>query len=530
MSLSAIDDISRLLRSNVPRWKHDAELCVRQTYSSDPQGRPLRIDQPQREILQALSVHDRVAVRSSHGVGKTTIGAWAAHWWLATRYPCLVGTLGGTWRVLEDKLWPAIHSWGNRWTLRPFFTWQTMELFGEPRSDWRAVAAASDDPDNVEGWHSPNLLIIVDEAKSLEERFWTAIRGAMSTGERLGGEVKVLVLSTPPLVRYGWYCDLFGVRSGGWKLIHVSADRSTLVSKAWIEEMERDYGRGSPEYQAKVLGEIPDLSSIAVFQSAWYERAMKRQPDMKDRRPGLLTCDVAREGEDLTVFGHFDYRKFRFLRFKDGTPAWKATNTVTEVVGMCVRAILETESKVMVIDDTGVGGGVTDGLIEKRGQKKIPRDVTIIPVKFGAAATNDQRFTCKKDELYWDAREALRTDLLALPSDDEVRAMGFPRGSVWREQLAAPIYDDQNSMSRIKVHDKRLGNTEKTKTLPTKSPDLAHCLILGVRYYMRQRQVETKPRPKNTVELFEQQLRDEIEKRKRKRPKERPGAFRRGAW
>jgi hypothetical protein len=294
--------------------------------------------------------------------------------------------------------------------------------------------------------------------------------------------------------------------------------------------MERDYGRESPEYEAKVLGIIPERSSIAVFQSAWVDRAMKREADLKDKRPTVLTCDVAREGEDLTVLGKIEYRRFSFLRYKDGSPGWKATNTIPEVIGMCRRAILETGARLMIVDDTGVGGGVTDGLLEQRANRKIPESCQIMGVKFGAAAENDERYTCKKDELYWDAREALRKDLLGLPTDEELRAMQFPRGSDFRAQLTAPIYDDQNSLSRIKVHDKRVGNTEKTKTLPTKSPDLAHALILGVRYWARMRQEEAKPRPTNTVELFEQRLQEEIRKRTRRPPKQRPGAFRRGAW
>lgn len=43
-------------------------------------GRPYQFD-----VLADLAAHLRVTVRSGHGVGKSTVAAWATLWWLLTR-------------------------------------------------------------------------------------------------------------------------------------------------------------------------------------------------------------------------------------------------------------------------------------------------------------------------------------------------------------------------------------------------------------------------------------------------------------
>ena len=82
-------------RRAAKRWINDPVAYVRNAYERDPEGYAVSVDQPQEEILRAVAKHDRVAVRSSHGIGETTTAAWLAKWWVATRYPALVVTLAG---------------------------------------------------------------------------------------------------------------------------------------------------------------------------------------------------------------------------------------------------------------------------------------------------------------------------------------------------------------------------------------------------------------------------------------------------
>ncbi len=489
------------LKTLLGRWTADPTLFVQQSYKSDPEGGPVVVDPPQTRILNAVRDFDRVAVRSAHGIGKTTAAAWLTQWWLATRQPALVVTLAGTWPHLEQRLWPEIHTWGRRWLLNEAYEWQEMGIYHrlEPHS-WRAQASSSDKPEHIEGWHSPNLLILVDEAKAMPDEMYAAIRGALTTQRSTtGSKPKLVVLSTPPLVNAGWYAELFGIKAEGWTLVHIPAQDSGRVSQDYIEEMARDFGVESAVYQSKVLGNIPDGSSEAVINTTWVEAAQRRPP-VKDKKGVVLSCDVAREGEDLTILGRFKNGKFTILR-------WRATNDTMQCAGMCVAAIKEHSARVIAIDDTGVGGGVTDRLSELRRAGEI--DCSIVPVKFGASARRKDRFHSKKDELWWSLRDGLKTQSLSLPSDVELSAHQFPRGTSMRSQLAGAIYEE-DSLSRIRVLDKRDGR-ERTKGLPSKSPDIAHALMIGWESYNFLREVQT-----DTITSLEalrrEQYRQEIDK------------------
>jgi len=99
---------------------------------------------------------------------------------------------------------------------------------------------------------------------------------------------------------------------------------------------------------------------------------------------------------------------------------------------------------------------------------------------------------------------------MALPSDEEIRKWRTPRGSDFKTQLTQAIYE-YDSLDRIRVLDKRVGNREKTKALPTKSPDFAHAFILGVRQYVGQLPEEVpSPPPETGDEVLWQRVQEMV--------------------
>ena len=92
------------LRRLTAAWKDDPESFVLESFPRDPYGHQTCLDPAQREILEAVRDHDRVAVRTGRGVGKTASAALIAHWWLGTRHPALVVTSAGTWNHLSETV------------------------------------------------------------------------------------------------------------------------------------------------------------------------------------------------------------------------------------------------------------------------------------------------------------------------------------------------------------------------------------------------------------------------------------------
>jgi phage terminase large subunit len=61
--------------------------------------------------LEAVGRHDRVSIRSGHGVGKTTFESWLILWFLLTRQNCKVPVAANSQDQLRDTIWPEIAKW-----------------------------------------------------------------------------------------------------------------------------------------------------------------------------------------------------------------------------------------------------------------------------------------------------------------------------------------------------------------------------------------------------------------------------------
>jgi hypothetical protein len=458
-------------------WRDDPASFALEGFDSDPWGKPVTLDLAEHKILSYVGAYDRVAVRTCRGIGKTAKAAILTLWWLSTRSPARVVTSAGVWDHLEEKLWPEIHIWAAKWKFRHLFSLKNMSIHHKIEPNLvRAVATSSNRAENVEGHHSPNTLLIIDEAKALPDELWEALLGTQPD--------KIVVLSTPPLVDAGWYCARFkGAK--GWHTAHVDALDSDRVKSSWVEEMAETFGVDSPIYVAQVLGLIPEGGTHALVPKPWLERAMVR-PVKEDFKPRIGTCDVARYGEDLSTFGDIHRAKFSVLEWGNG---WSIPKTAR----MCADLALKLGWEFLCIDDGGVGGGVTDILREEQAAGKFPSKCAIIAENFGARALQPLRFQIRKDELWWHGREALRLDEIAMPTSGELAALKFPRGTDFIEQITSPVYDDANAGGRIGITDKRPeGNLTGWKRefyahLPTKSPDLAHAYILGADLWRRLR-------------------------------------------
>src|SRR5262245_9137114 len=65
----------------------------------------------QAEALEAVGKHDRVSIRSGHGVGKTTFESWLILWFLLTHQDCKIPVAANSQDQLRDTIWPEIGKW-----------------------------------------------------------------------------------------------------------------------------------------------------------------------------------------------------------------------------------------------------------------------------------------------------------------------------------------------------------------------------------------------------------------------------------
>jgi len=401
----------------------------------------------QQEVLRALANHNRVAVRSGHGVGKTELASVAVLWFLCTRPFSKVITTASVWRQVNEFLWPAIHNKirnaksiikqmfpagdknKNKIVMHDIFT-------NEKYDEWYAIGVASDKPENLEGAHAEYILYVVDEAKAVPRVTFEAIEGALTTN------AKLLVISTPASPT-GYFYDIFTKYTDKFKTFHIPSTKSLFVSKKWIEDRKREWGESSPVYRTRVLGEFADnIDNVLISLSALEKLFTDKEVEEGRIIAGL---DIARFGVDKTVLS---IRKGNQLIHIDAID----NSNLMYVVGWTINKIKEFEIDEIRVDECGLGAGVLDRLIEQ--------GYNAIGINVGQSAENKEYYSNLKAELYWQLKRKIEDRDISI-----LNSININYKDKLIQELTAIKYDF-NSKGQIKIID------------PEKSPDFADATML----------------------------------------------------
>ena len=133
----------------------------------------------QQEIVNSVRDHYETAVRSCHGSGKTFTAADIVHWWLLSYDDAVVVTTAPTDRQVKEILWRDIRNGAAGKGLYPKDAVLDKQInLGDK---WYAIGFATDRQDMMQGFHSPHLLIIIDEASGVTDQIYEAIDGLQPT-------------------------------------------------------------------------------------------------------------------------------------------------------------------------------------------------------------------------------------------------------------------------------------------------------------------------------------------------------------
>lgn len=406
-----------LSRTRLTRWRNSpvawADECLK-----------VNLTGYQGEVLDALPVERRVAVKGPHGLGKSFMGAVLVNWFATTRD--LAGrdwkiiTTASAWRHLEVYLWPEIHKWANRIDFEtlgraPFKPNSELLDLRLKLQYGAATAVASNQPERIEGAHAEELLYLLDEAKIVPPATWDSIEGAFSNaGPDTPDNAYAFAMSTPGAPS-GRFYDIHRRAPGleDWWTRSVTLEEAIQagrISRVWADQRRLQWGPDSAVFHNRVLGNFHASDEDAVIPLSWLEAAIERWHEW-DRAgrpsPGgpLWTgLDVGRGGDDSV------------LALRDG---WSITLTgnkrrdtmsqVAEMQGVEGRAI---------VDAVGVGAGVYDRL----------RELGYRPLAYVGAGKTSHRdrsgkygFVNVRSAAYWNLRELLDPaydPVLALPPDD----------------------------------------------------------------------------------------------------------------
>lgn len=208
------------------------------------------------------------------------------------------------------------------------------------------------------------------------------------------------------------------------------------------KEMEEDFKRDSVLAEHIWNGLPRNQEPQAIFSRDRIRAAMERKLEIADDAPECIGVDVARFGDDLTTIYK---RKGMKIIYHE-----KLRHNDTQAVARRVWDIANRDIKVKInVDDSGVGGGVTDKLTDL--------GAWVVPVLNGDAARDTDRYTTCADEQWFN-----------LPLDD----IEIPDDPALMEELSGRLYaytnKDQKKIESKKDYKKRYG----------KSPDSADGLLL----------------------------------------------------
>lgn len=430
----------------------------------------------QVDILRSIRDVPRTAVRSCHGIGKTYTAAMTILWFLYAHRKSIVLSTAPTWRQVEKLIWKEIRS-AYRESVFPLggiLMPKSPELH-LIQDEWYAAGLSTNEPDRFQGFHEEHILVVVDEAAGVNIDIFEAIEGVLtSKGARLllignptaiGGPfydaftrpgynaLHVSAFDTPNFTTFGVTPD--DIASGEWEgKVTGELPYPRLITPSWAADRYRAWGPDSVPYQVRVMGNFPTQGEDTLIPLLWIELAMERWEETEPGEPVEIGVDVAAYGSDKTVIAVRRGQRIEPLQVY-------SKKSTTETTGLTKRAADEYGTRVLKVDEIGIGRGVVDRLEEEGFDN--------VGVNVSERSNDPERFHNLRAELWWNLRERLDPDTtrnpdpLALPPDDELLA-----------ELAAVKYK-LTSRGQVQIESK-----EDMKKRLGRSPDRADAVVLAL--------------------------------------------------
>ena len=379
-------------------------------------------------------------------------------WFLACHDPAVVLSTAPTFRQVRHVLWREVH---RRYRNANYSLGGKLLDTRLEMSDARfALGLSADSDDDFQGFHSPNMLIVVDEAEGVGETIYEAIEAVMTS------ENCRLLLIGNPTTMGGAFRRAFYEDRELYDAITISALESPnvvegrvvhrgLATRRWVEERRSVWGEENPIFRARVLGEFPDQGEDTLIALSQVEAAAGRgshsnaedAASAEAQGPVVLAVDVARFGSDKSVI-----LKRRGMVVEE-VRAFRGLDTM-KLTGRVVEAMDAWDPDDVIIDEVGIGAGVVDRL------KEMGRRVRGINV--GRPARDARHYSNLRAEGYWTLRQMFAEGSIRIPPDNDLVG-----------QVAALRYSF-NSLGQVVMESK-----EEMRRRGVPSPDKADALMLA---------------------------------------------------
>jgi phage terminase large subunit len=460
----------------------------------------------QRRILDVIATHDRIAISACHDVGKSWTLARVVLWFVTCFPYCKVITTAPTYNQVKNILWSEIRAayarskypLGGKINLTE---WQVTK-----EGDWFAIGftprnelsgeSGQGTQSSFQGFHAPYVLVVFDEATGVPYPIWTMAEGLLTSANTkficIGNPTSrasefFKCFSSPDWSKVNLDCfDSPNLQANGVtkiedlikeidvvrslsdedaqaRLRSYKAPKPYLLSLQWVvsKGLPRNWGITHPLFVSKVLGKFPEDTPDTLIPLGVVAEAQLRVSWPGEGARKTIGVDVARFGSDATILTALHDRKYLGRK-----PLMK--KDTAQVTGAVIDFARELGgADIIVIDETGIGGGVVDMLREAQKDDTLPRNTEIRGVQFGAACEDDENKAKYVN---------LKARMFGLLRDDLKAADGLQLGmeDVYLDELPTiRYYFDSKGRMAIESKD------EYKKRTGRKSPDDSDSLALA---------------------------------------------------
>lgn len=273
----------------------------------------------------------------------------------------------------------------------------------------------------------------------------------MLGAKRSSGHDKILILSGTPQTAGGYFEDAFNDPD----YYKIQIDWTRAVKAGRMDEktvMEQKRKMTKSQFMSWYEAKFPPMGEDSVFDIEECKRNVIEE-DHKFYGRKILGVDVARFGQDVSVYMLMDKTKDLAKQdvYRVVDIIWDENKDLMGVAGRIANLHSTYKFDVINVDDTGLGGGVTDRLKEQ--------GLPVCGIIAGSSCTTkDATDTCLnlKAELYMKAKKLFEDDRLK-------------------------IIDKGRLIYELRQMKKEFQSNGKLKIIdPSKSPDFCSSLIYSI--------------------------------------------------
>lgn len=452
-------------------WREDPVRFVHECFHAEP-------DAWQAEVLAAFPAERRIAMVACKGPGKSTVLSWLIWNFLATRPHPKIAATAITGATLHDTLWTECAKWQKRSPfLEAAFEWSHNRIAARehPETWWASARTWSRDADpeqqgnTLAGIRADFALYILDEAGGIPD----AVAQKAEAGLLSGIETRMVISGNPTHLSGPLYRAATTERKY-WRVFEVTGDpddpkRAPRVSIEEARKLIERYGRNDSLVQVDVFGHFPSGSTDALVSRQQFEDAFTRWESGADlaSTPRTLGLDVARFGTDRSVLCFregdlvlgFDEWRGQDTEYTSSRTMEQAESWARDFCADGKSPDTEAHEIPILVDDIGVGGGVTD--------KLMARGFNVTGVNVGSAPCDRVKFANLRAELNLAVQDRFREGGIALAPAVKSDTTLMAEGTTLRVGYAA-------GTSKRKIESK-----DEYKKRVGRSPDYWDALVLA---------------------------------------------------